>query len=113
MGTGLFGRVEQELEAREKTPGLTMADILTFPTPMRKMANWLVREREVCLAEAVAFMEGDEVGARAVLAEMVDMGYVLELDIRGEVRYRVRLARRRRREVPLDIWQALGDKVTG
>lgn len=113
MGTGLFGRVEQELAAREKTPGLTMAEILTLPPSMRRMANWLVREREVDLPAAVAFMDGDEATTRAVLAEMVERGYVLALDIRGETRYRIRLARRRRRDVPLDIWQALGEKVSG
>ena len=113
MGTGLFGRVEQELQAREKTPGLTMADILTFPPPMRRLANWLVREREVDLPAAVAFMDGDEATTRAVLSEMVGKGYVLALDIRGETRYRIRLARRRRREVPLDIWQSLDEKVAG
>lgn len=111
MVKGLFGRVQQELEAREKCPGLSMADILLLPDPLRRLANWLVREREVGLSEVATFLEQDEAAARATLATLVEKGFVNELEIRGETRYRVRLAVKRGREVPLDIWQCLGEKV--
>ena len=35
-----------------------------------------------------------------------------ELKVRGEICYRVRLAPKRGREVPLDVWRALDDRIT-
>lgn len=111
MGKGLFGRVQQELEAREKTPGLTMADIISLPDDLRRLVNWMMREGDVQLAEMVAHMEADEDAVRSMLKNLLEKGFVSELEIEGETCYRVRLAPRRRRDIPLDIWQCLEDKV--
>jgi hypothetical protein len=110
VGTGLFGRVQKELEAREQCPGLTMADVLSLPDDLRRLVNWIVREGDVGLAQVSAFLEQDEANARATLASLIEKGFALEFEIHGENRYRVRLAPRRKHEVPLDIWQALDEK---
>lgn len=44
MGEGLFGRLEQELEARDKAAGLSMADILSLPDTLRALVNWMLRK---------------------------------------------------------------------
>ena len=108
---GLFDRLNQEMEAREKTPGLTMSDVLVFPEAERKLFNWMMRQRQVALEEVAARLGQDEAAARAKMAELMDKGYVREIDIRGEVRYRVRLAPKRGRDIPLNVWAALDDKV--
>ena len=41
----------------------------------------------------------------------MEKGFVREVQVSGGTRYRVRLAPKRGREVPLNIWQALGNKV--
>ncbi len=45
----------------------------------------------------------DEEAARGALADLIARGYVEELRVRGEARYRVRLAPARRRQVLLDL----------
>ena len=113
MGSGLFGRLEQELDAREKTPGLSMTDIITLPDPLRRLVNWMVRERQVELEAAAEYLGQDVETLRSLLADMIEKGYVTQLEMRGKVFYRIRLAAKRGREIPLDIWQSLDEKVEG
>ncbi|MBI2864731.1 MAG: MarR family transcriptional regulator [Chloroflexi bacterium] len=111
MSPGLFDRLNQEMQARDKTPGLTMSDVLVLPEAERRLLNWMMRADEVSLAEVADRLQADETAARARLAELMEKGYVREIDIHGDVRYRVRLAPKRGREIPLNIWSALDDKV--
>lgn len=113
MSRGIFHSLEGELAAREKSPGLSMSDVLVLPDPLDRLAKWLLRQRQVSLDEVVEFLEQDEQQAQQCLEEMLDRGFVREVPIGGTTYYRVRLAPTRRREIPLDIWQALSDKVGG
>jgi hypothetical protein len=109
---GLFDRLQTELEGREKAEGLSMADVLALPDPLRRFVNWLLREEEeVGLADAARQLGQDEVTAHAALAGLVAKGFIRELRVHGETRYQVRLSVSRRRQVPLDLWHALDDRV--
>ena len=111
MSTGLFGRLQEELDAREKAAGLSMADILSLPDPLRQLMNWLMRQKEADLTEVAAYLGEDGARAQSMLADLVEKGFVREMQVTGKLCYRVRLAPRRRAQVPLDIWQALDAKT--
>lgn len=111
MSKGLFDRLQQELDAREKAAGLSMADLLELPETLRKLANWMMRQQTIHLADAAAFLGQDDAAAQATLAALIEKGFVRELKIHGETCYRVRLAPKRGRDVPLDVWRALDDKI--
>ena len=113
MGRGIFDRVEGELAAREKSPGLSMADLLTMPEPQAGLLKWMTRQRTVPRADAVSFLGGDEEQAHLVLADLLDKGMIRELEIRGVRQYAVRLAPKKGRALPSNLWQALRDKVEG
>jgi hypothetical protein len=108
---GIFDRVEGELAAREKSPGLSMSDVLLLPEPLGRLAKWLLRQRQVSMDDVVGFLEQDEQQAQQCLEEMLDRGFIREVTVGGKTAYRVRLAPTRKREIPLDLWQALQDKV--
>ena len=111
MGRGIFDRVEGELAAREKSPGLSMADLLTLPEPQGGLLRWMIRQRAVPFADVVAFLGGDEEQAVRVLAGMVDGGLIREIEMRGARQYAVRLAPKKGRALPGNLWQALGDRI--
>ncbi len=111
MSAGLFGRLQSELDARDKAAGLSMADILDLPDPLRQLMNWLMRQEEADLADVAGFIKEDEAKTRDMLAELGEKGFVRELQISGKLTYRVRLASRRRAQLSLDIWQALETKA--
>jgi hypothetical protein len=109
--SGLFDRLGQELQAREKAAGLSMADVLSLPDDLRRLFSWMMRREEVSLAEVAVYLGKDEAAARQLLAGLVERCFVREMQTGSETRYRVRLASKPRKEVPSDIWQALGEKT--
>ncbi len=111
MGKGLFGRVQSELDAREKTPGLTMADILDLPESLRGLVNWMIRQDQVELAQVAQYLGQDEAGARSMIATLLEKGFVREIQVTGCTFYRVRLAPKKKREMPSDVWRALDGKL--
>ena len=99
--------------------GLQMADVLTLPDTSRRLINWMMRHREVSLAEAVAHIDQGEEVTRSLLEELIEEGFVREVSGEsdpahgGQPRYRVRLAPKRGRLLPEHIWQALGEEAPG
>ncbi len=111
MSKGLFDRLEGELDAREKTPGLQMSDLLTMPEPESGLLNWIMRQGQVTVPEIMAFLKQDEDCTHTILADLREKGYVREIEMRGVTRYRVRIAPKRGRKLPENLWRALDDKV--
>jgi hypothetical protein len=110
LSKGLFNRLEGELEAREQSLGLKMADLLTLPEGLSGLLNWMIRKGQVSLADICAFLGQDEASVHSVLADLMARGYVREIDLHEGLFYRVRLAPKRGRALPANLWQALDDK---
>ncbi len=113
---GLFDRLQGELEARGKSPGLTMRDVLDMPAPLNRLARWMLREEQFTLAAAASFLGGAasedaQALAAGIVADWLEKGYLREVSQAGELSYVVRTASKRPREVPLDLWAALQKKV--
>ncbi len=113
MDTGLYNRLQGELEAREKSPGLSMPDLLALPESQGGLLRWMVRKGSVGLEDVTDFLKQDVASTRALLADLLDQGFVREIETRGVKQYRVRLAPKRGRALPTNLWQALDDKVQG
>jgi Fic family protein len=111
MTKGLFGRIQDEFKAQEKTPGLDMAEILDLPDNLRTVINWMLRETYVDLAQVTAYLDNDEQKARNMINTLLDKGYIREIDMKGRVQYRVRLKPKRKHNVPSNLWKALENKT--
>ncbi len=107
---GLFGRLQNELEARDKAAGLTIADVLDLPDALRNAVNWLMRQEDVTLCQVTEYLQQDEKDAQTMLTTLVEKGFVREFLVKGVPRYRVRIASRKR-ELPPNIWHALDDRI--
>ena len=81
----------------------TMADVLALPDEARKLVTWLLRQGEASLSEVAALVEQDETSTRALLADLIAQGFLRVLDEGEEQHYRVRLASRPGRQLPLDL----------
>jgi predicted transcriptional regulator len=107
MGKGLFGRLQAEVTVREKNPGLDMGNILELPDSEREIITWMLRENSVDLAKLAAHLDKDEAQARIALDALIEKGYVREVDIKGQVQYRVRLKPKRKMNMPSNLWAAI------
>ena len=85
--------------------GVMMVDVLALPDELRTIVTWLVRQGEAGLPELAAHVEQDEATAGTLVADLVAQGFVQEVldEGKGQPRYRVRLAAKRGRQMPLDL----------
>jgi hypothetical protein len=87
--------------------GLRLADVLTLPRAEQQLVNWLTRHGEADLAAVTAHAGEDQRLVSNRLTSLVEHGYVGEVDVGGQKRYRARLAQRRASTLPDELWQAL------
>lgn len=114
MSGGLFGRLQNELNAREKARGLSMADVLSLPDSERKLVNWLLDQQEASFSALVTNAEESKQNVRVMVDALVMQGFLRKI-VRGvgeeNIYYQVRFARKRGASLPLNLWSALDDKI--
>ncbi len=93
---GSSEEAQQPKGADANRAGLRMTDVLQLPDPLRETITWMIRKREVRLADLAERLQQDEAAARSTLADLVARGYLWETRVDGETRYRVRLAPQRK-----------------
>ena len=98
-------------EGEGDTAGLSMANLLTLPDPLRQAVTWMMRQGPVSPAEVAEHINQDEDAARTTLEALAEQGFVQRTEVEGEVRYGTQLAHRRGRGLPEEIWQALDEMV--
>jgi len=108
---GLFDRLQMEMEARRRVEGITPADLLDLSPELRRTIRTIMRQQEMSLTQVVFELDMRPSEARELLGALVDKGYLLAFEVQGEPHYKTFLARRRGREIPLDIWEALTSKL--
>lgn len=111
MNTGLFEQVQRKLADQEAAAGLTMTEVLTMPAPLRRLVNWMLRQPPVSFADVLAFIAEDEAATRAMLETLTEKGIVYTINEGEALRYRVQIAPRRGRPIPLNIWESLEAKI--
>jgi hypothetical protein len=111
MDKGLFRRLQEEIEIQEEGGGITTADVLMLPAPLREIINLVTRRRVMTRAELMAETGVSEEELVDRVAQLVEKGYLREMEVAGEFKYKVIFARKRGRRVPLNLWQSLGDRV--
>lgn len=94
-------------EENEANSGLSMADVLTLPDFEQKIVTWMVRKKEVSLAEVAAYMEQGEESISTTLNALKQQGFVQELEVEGNLHYRPCLAPKQKSRASKNLWQAL------
>ncbi|MEW5861542.1 MAG: ArsR family transcriptional regulator [Cyanobacteriota bacterium] len=87
--------------------GLNMLDMMNLPDDLRKLVNWMMRQKNVTLAEVAAHTGDGEEVVRTQLEALVAQGFVQELEQGETLRYRTRLAPKQRSKLSTNIWQNL------
>jgi hypothetical protein len=100
---GLFDSLQPEQNRRNNVPGRTLADVLALPEDLRTIMDYLIEQGESELAEVSAHIRQEEASTRALLANLIEKGFVQEMLAGNKHCYRVRLVSRRRIRLPLDL----------
>lgn len=111
MPNGLFERLQDEIEARDRREGIGPVDVLALPKDLRGLIQRIMRRGQVSAAELVQELKSPEEAIEALLQSLVEKGYLARVPETTPLRYKVALGRRRTRQIPTGIWSALADKV--
>jgi predicted transcriptional regulator len=98
-------QVPKEPSADRDRPKMT--DILALPEVEQELVTWMVRQTEVSLAEAVAYLNQEEQAVSTMLNSLFEQGFVQQLNVEGELRYRTHLAPKQRSRTSHNLWQEL------
>lgn len=100
-----FGSIGTE---RQEDKGLSMADILMLPDAQRRVVQWMMRQGDCALHDVAANTEQDEGDAAIALYDLMEQGFVQEIEVDDETLYRIRLASKEGiKQLPQTIQQAL------
>lgn len=93
----------------EETAGLSVSKLLSLSDEMFDLIIWMAKHGDVDMEEVASFMKQDEADSQKTLTFLANRRFIKEIQVDGKTRYRVRLASRRGREVPLDLIKAPGE----
>lgn len=115
MAKSLFGRLQDELDAREQEQDRkdsTMMDTLALPAPMQKIITRVIRHGELTLEQIATEIKSTPQEVGPLVDDLVTKRF-LEVDESGPQKlYKPYLGRKRGRKVPVNIWDSLDSKVT-
>jgi DNA-binding MarR family transcriptional regulator len=105
----MFDRLQRELKKRSKVEGITPADVMELPEPLRTAMNKIMRKGSMTLSELAAELKLKTAETRRLGQMLVEKGFLSSIRRKadGEIVYQTRFVRKRGRSVPLDIWKAL------
>jgi amino acid permease/DNA-binding MarR family transcriptional regulator len=97
------------VEGAWDTSGFSLAGVLALTDPEAELVGWIMRQGGVTASEAARHAGEDEPAVTARLRALAEQGLVQETE--SGTRFTARLAPRRRRALPEDIWSALSKEL--
>lgn len=116
--SGLFDRLQNEIEGRETKGGISPLDLADFSAPLRKIIRLLLREVELSfdgIWQAVEAMPEEERMNENELGEtlknLTKQGWLISMGEEGSQRFKVNLRRKPGSNLAKGIWSALDAKI--
>jgi predicted transcriptional regulator len=109
----LYDRLQDEIDRRTVQPGLNPADLLELAPDVRRLVQDIARRGDASAAELAPALGVTVEEAASLLGDLEQKGLVRGQGEGAVRRYQVDFGRRPAREVPLDIWAALSDRMGG
>ena len=106
---GLFDRLQDELDARERQEGLSPIDLLDLPPALAAIAKKIVRRNGMSLTEIAEEMDQTPADVQTVLDDLVAKGLIRRVEVSGEFWYKAHFARKADKKLSTGVWSALDD----
>jgi len=111
MTKGLFERLQDNIEGREKQKAISPLDLLELPEALRMLLQFIIRRGQTSARELTQEIEGSEDTLESMLQNLVRKGYLAVIPATTPPRYKAVLGERRARELPSGIWDMLSKKI--
>ncbi len=106
----MLERLKQDLEVWARPEGLRTTDMIDMPKPLRPILQTIMRRGSITVTDLADELDCDPQEADEIADLLVECGFLRSHDTQedGQVVYRVKLARTRRR-TPASIWSKMLD----
>jgi len=109
--TGLFNRLQDEIEARESQVGLSPIDLLDMPDELADVVNQIIRKNGMKLEDIATALGKSPEDTRLALDELVEKGFARRVEVKKEIWYKANFGRKADKLLSSDIWAALDSVV--
>lgn len=97
-------------EDTNQREGLTLLELLELPRGQSELVHMVMRRGEISLDDLSFELKKEQSEVGKLLDDLVAKGFLRSFEVEGERRYKIMIAKKTKRELPLQIWGALGDK---
>ncbi|HWG84028.1 MAG TPA: hypothetical protein VNT60_00995 [Deinococcales bacterium] len=108
-----FQRIIAEIEAWPKSEGVKLSDVMNLNEPLRTALNTVVRDGSATIEDFAAVLGLNAEEANTVVDQLLDHGFLREVEGEDRTQYRLWYAPAHRREKPLDLWTRVLDHLEG
>jgi hypothetical protein len=105
--TGLYRRLQDEIEARNENKGLSPIDLLDMPEALAAVINKIIRRNGMKLEEIASELNQPVEETKASLDELVKKGLARRIEVKEEIWYKAQFARKADKVLSSNIWSAL------
>ena len=107
--TGLFNRLQDEIEARESGIGLSPIDLLDMPDTLADVIHRIIRNNGMKLEDIATELNQSPQDTAATLEQLVAKGYARRVTVKNEVWYKAQFGRKADKVLSLNIWSSLNN----
>ena len=90
MTDNLLEQLQADLNTLTPCHGLSMTDLLYYPDTVRRLINWMLRKKNVALAEISDFTGSSESESGLLIERLIKIGIVETIEVGGNEFFRVR-----------------------
>lgn len=110
---GLFDRLQEDLEQREKMAGMSPADLLLLPDDEVAVVQLLARRGDLSLEAITAALDLPAEEVQASLDRLRERGFARPIELPEGAVYRTYFARKRKSAGMGSLWDQLAERVEG
>ncbi|MDK1028505.1 MAG: hypothetical protein QGM50_03300 [Anaerolineae bacterium] len=116
--TGVFDRLQKQIENKQKEGGITALDLIDLPPALRKIMRLMLRELQMNYPELIKAVEKFPEDVRLspkdldnALKTLSEQAWVIQIGEGERAIYKVNLRRKAGSKLGGGIWQSLDDKL--
>jgi len=118
MMSGVFDRLQQQLEIRKREEGISAIELTDLPPALRKIMRLMLREVVIKYTDLCVAIESMDAKSRlsrpeldSALSQLVEQNWLARSGEGEFINYRVNLRRKAGSQLSQDIWSALDSKI--
>lgn len=104
---GLFNRLQDEIDSREKEGGISPVDLLDLSPTLATVIREIIRRNGMKLADIAAALDQSTEEIQEALDELVVKGYIRRVEVRDELWYKAHFRRKADKTLDKSLWSAL------